>query len=634
MKKLLLLLAACINITAYAQTNFTYTPENPKAGDEISFTYTPSGDLAGLLQIPEAFVMVFTNQGPEIKDIKLQREYGKLIGKIKTDTAAQTVAFGFTHDEKFDNNQNNGYIIQLLGADGKIKPLSYSNAANIYSDYGEWKLGMAKNNAKAIKNYQQMFAQYPDTKNDHLINYLYTAYSDNKETGAAEIQKEIEALLKGGLKDEKSYDLLSSMYNILRLKQQSSFISKLKNEKFPQAGKKLGINEYYEKYIAEGDLNKKKNILEEVIQASKTAKDADNYKSFINYLQRNVAGIYADKKDWDGFKKFASQITDETAKATLYNSTAWNMQKDSTNLKLAEELSAYALNYGKADLKNPKGEKPKMQRYSEWLKQKQTAYGTYADTYAMILYRMGQYKKALPYTTEATYTINKGLNADNNNTYALVAERASTPKKYKAQLEQFVKDGKSGDGVLAVLKRLYIKEKSNEAGFDSYIATLEKEAYNKMLADLKKEMINEASPKFTLKDLAGNTINMADLKGKTVVVDFWATWCGPCIASMPGMKKMVNKYKDDPNVKFVFIDTWQNEENETEVVKKFITEKGYDEFHVLMDLDDKVVSSFKVDGIPTKFIVGKDGNIKFKEVGFDGEDNLVKKLPAMIELAN
>ena len=139
---------------------------------------------------------------------------------------------------------------------------------------------------------------------------------------------------------------------------------------------------------------------------------------------------------------------------------------------------------------------------------------------------------------------------------------------------------------------------------------------------------------FTVKDVDGNDVNLADYQGKKVYINFWATWCGPCIASMPGMKKMVNKYKDDPNVKFVFIDTWQNEENETEVVKKFITEKGYDEFHVLMDLDDKVVSSFKVDGIPTKFIVGKDGNIKFKEVGFDGEDNLVKKLPAMIELAN
>ncbi|ODT35422.1 MAG: hypothetical protein BGN92_01245 [Sphingobacteriales bacterium 41-5] len=73
---------------------------------------------------------------------------------------------------------------------------------------------------------------------------------------------------------------------------------------------------------------------------------------------------------------------------------------------------------------------------------------------------------------------------------------------------------------------------------------------------------------------------------------------------------------------------------EAYIVKKFIADKPYSEFHVLMDLDDKVVSSFKVEGIPTKFIIGKAGNIKFKEVGFDGEDNLIKKLPAMIELAN
>ncbi len=103
---------------------------------------------------------------------------------------------------------------------------------------------------------------------------------------------------------------------------------------------------------------------------------------------------------------------------------------------------------------------------------------------------------------------------------------------------------------------------------------------------------------------------------------------------MPGMQKMVNKYKDDPNVKFLFVDTWQTEDDKVANAKKFIADKGYNEFHVLMDNEDKVVSSYKVTGIPTKFIIGKDGNIKFKEIGFDGEENLVKSLPAMVELAN
>jgi thiol-disulfide isomerase/thioredoxin len=135
-------------------------------------------------------------------------------------------------------------------------------------------------------------------------------------------------------------------------------------------------------------------------------------------------------------------------------------------------------------------------------------------------------------------------------------------------------------------------------------------------------------------DLDGKNINVEDLKGKVVVVDFWATWCGPCKASFPAMQKMVNKYKEDPNIKFVFIDTWEKGENKKKEAADFITTNKYS-FHVLLDNEDKVVAQFKVDGIPTKFVIDKNGNIRFKAVGFDGsDDKLVDELTAMIELAS
>jgi thiol-disulfide isomerase/thioredoxin len=163
---------------------------------------------------------------------------------------------------------------------------------------------------------------------------------------------------------------------------------------------------------------------------------------------------------------------------------------------------------------------------------------------------------------------------------------------------------------------------------------LQKESYLKMVADLRKSMLNETAPAFALLDLDGKNINVEDLKGKVVVVDFWATWCGPCKASFPAMQKMVNKYKEDPNIKFVFIDTWEKGENKKKEAADFITTNKYS-FHVLLDNEDKVVAQFKVDGIPTKFVIDKNGNIRFKAVGFDGsDDKLVDELTAMIELAS
>ena len=208
----------------------------------------------------------------------------------------------------------------------------------------------------------------------------------------------------------------------------------------------------------------------------------------------------------------------------------------------------------------------------------------YADTYAMILYRMGEYKKGFPYAKEAAITIAKGKSADENNTYALLAEKSLPVKKYKKELEQFVKDGKATAEIKDILKRAYVKENKSEAGFDDYVAALQKENYLQMLAELKKSMLNEAAPSFALYDLNKNKVDINDLKNKVVVVDFWATWCGPCKASFPGMQKMVNKYKDDPNVKFVFVDTWERGDDKQKDASDFITANKYT-FHVLQDVE-------------------------------------------------
>lgn len=68
-------------------------------------------------------------------------------------------------------------------------------------------------------------------------------------------------------------------------------------------------------------------------------------------------------------------------------------------------------------------------------------------------------------------------------------------------------------------------------------------------------MLNSPAPHFILKDLNGKTVSLSDYKGKTLVLEFWATWCPYCRKSFPSTQLLLNKYKDDANVKFLFIDT-------------------------------------------------------------------------------
>jgi thiol-disulfide isomerase/thioredoxin len=174
-----------------------------------------------------------------------------------------------------------------------------------------------------------------------------------------------------------------------------------------------------------------------------------------------------------------------------------------------------------------------------------------------------------------------------------------------------------------------------------HIDTIPGEHYksmSKLKADLAQKMINKPAPAFSLKDLDGKTVPLSDLKGKVVILDFWATWCTPCKASFPGMQLAVRKYKNNPNVKFLFVDLWETGDYYTDDIRKFIKDSHYD-FHVLLDEKlsgskyTKVGQLYNINAIPTKIIIDKKGNIRFTFTGGSATPNkLLDEVTAMIEL--
>jgi cytochrome c biogenesis protein CcmG/thiol:disulfide interchange protein DsbE len=76
------------------------------------------------------------------------------------------------------------------------------------------------------------------------------------------------------------------------------------------------------------------------------------------------------------------------------------------------------------------------------------------------------------------------------------------------------------------------------------------------------------APDFNLRDLEGNEVSLANHRKKVAVLDFWATWCAPCIKSFPAMQMAVDKYKRDPDVTFLFITTWEQKPNAQQSVQQ------------------------------------------------------------------
>jgi len=126
--------------------------------------------------------------------------------------------------------------------------------------------------------------------------------------------------------------------------------------------------------------------------------------------------------------------------------------------------------------------------------------------------------------------------------------------------------------------------------------------YKEALARLEADDTKRQNADFTLSDLAGKSWHLRDLKGKVVLVNFWATWCAPCRKEMPDLQALYDKYKDRGLVVLSISD------EEIAKVTPFIAERKIS-YPVLLDPGRKVNEAFVVEGIPKSFVYDREGKL-------------------------
>lgn len=128
---------------------------------------------------------------------------------------------------------------------------------------------------------------------------------------------------------------------------------------------------------------------------------------------------------------------------------------------------------------------------------------------------------------------------------------------------------------------------------------------------------------FSLQNLDGDTVSLADQQGKVTVINFWGAWCGWCMEEMPHFAEMAEHYGD--NVSFLFVDYGDDADTARQAMEEF----GVPLSKVLMDGENTVVDLYQIEGFPTTYILDKQGGIAETFVGYSTKEDVMPIIDAL-----
>jgi thiol-disulfide isomerase/thioredoxin len=133
--------------------------------------------------------------------------------------------------------------------------------------------------------------------------------------------------------------------------------------------------------------------------------------------------------------------------------------------------------------------------------------------------------------------------------------------------------------------------------------------FNTELKANKQPGAEEATPTFTYYDATGNTVSTSGLKGKVVFINFWATWCPPCLAEMPSLQSLYQQFETDNRIVFLFM----NEDYDPAEGIQYLKQKGYSV--PLAKRAGNIPSKLFSGTLPTTIILDKEGKVVYKHEG-------------------
>lgn len=629
--------------------NFTFEPQRPTPGQTIQITYDPNGTpLTGKKDV-HAVVYTYSDYRWHVADLSMVPVCAKFTASLKLDDKAGLVTFKFIAGDSTDNNNDKSYTIMVQDRN--------TSAYSAPGAYAGWGLLRATRFGYGIPGYfkspkitdtafyywmNNEITRHPKEANEELaVPFAKGIYAYQGQAGIKRINNAITFLSRRG--GEKNLMRIREIYStVLRQKAPVDSLDDLMAAQYPHGN--IAALRAYQKLNTERDIAKKIALSEQFLidfpqSAADPGFDEENRISYATVYQ-NIIILNVMNKNFDVLDRYVAQMPYYAVIVIYYKiiQIAHN-RKDETDEKLLPYARLLVNKMGTF-----RDQRPAEFWYlapSEWKKQfENDMANSFLITHVNLLKNVGRYDEALQYALQAQRVLIYKRAALNNDEVFLLNEKG---RKAEADdvLIRSMYENQSTPEMIALMKANYIRQYGSEDGFDNYLQSLKNAAQAKA-STAKLQMLNKEMPDWNMYDASGKLIRFRDLRGKTLVMDFWASWCVPCKASFPGMKLAVEKYKNDPDVEFYFVDTEERAKDHKAQINQFIKDNNYP-FHVLFDnklkggtmteeVYNSICKAFGISGIPQKLIIDKNGKLRFLTVGYGGSPSaLADEISAMVE---